>query len=74
MANEEHKPQTDRSSVPDAATGSPANTEELTPQATGRWPVKSRGSEHLFDLDAMTYERTPGPGRGSFATTVTGWR
>lgn len=37
---------------------------ELGPESTGRWLVRSRGSEHLFDLDAGTYRRRPGAGHG----------
>ena len=44
----------------------PACVEELGPGSTGQWLVRSRGSEHLFDLDAGTYRRTPGSGRSRF--------
>jgi hypothetical protein len=44
----------------------PESVDHLGPDSTGRWLVRSRGSEHLFDLDAGTYRRTPGPGRGRF--------
>lgn len=43
-----------------------ARVTELGPASTGRWLVRSHGSEHLFDLDAGTYSRRPGPGRGRF--------
>lgn len=39
---------------------------ELGPESRGRWLVRSRGSEHVFDLDARTYQRRPGAGRGAF--------
>jgi hypothetical protein len=44
-------------------------TNELTPEMTGRWLVRTQGSWHLWDLDAMTYMREPGPESksGSFA-------
>lgn len=29
----------------------------LTPEMTGRWWVRTQGSEHMFDLDAHTYTR-----------------
>jgi len=41
---------------PDVAT-----VERLTEDMTGRWLVTTQGSTHLWDLDAMTYERRPGP-------------
>ena len=40
--------------------------EELGPGSTGRWLVRFRGREHLFDLDARTYSRRPGAGHGRF--------
>lgn len=40
---------------------------ELTPLDTGCWLVTTVGSQHLWDLDAGTYERLPGEGRASFA-------
>lgn len=39
---------------------------EMGPGITGRWLVRSRGSEHLVDLDAGTYCRRPGAGHGRF--------
>ncbi|MEC5149525.1 hypothetical protein [Cryobacterium sp. GrIS_2_6] len=42
------------------------STEEvtkLTGTEGGRWRVWTQGSSHLLDLDAMTVERVPGPGR-----------
>lgn len=35
----------------------------------GRWLVTTQGSTHVWDLDAMTYERRPGPNSksGDFA-------
>ena len=41
--------------------------EALGPESAGRWLVHSRDGEHLFDLDAGSYRRTPGPGRSRFA-------
>lgn len=35
--------------------------EELHPRMGGRWLVTSQGSTHVWDLDAWTYERRPGP-------------
>lgn len=34
----------------------------LTPEMSGRWLVTTQGSAHVWDLDAMTWERRPGPG------------
>jgi hypothetical protein len=54
--------------VPDQpdGSGSSASVQGLGPGSTGRWLVRSRGSEHLFDLDAGTYSRRPGAGHGRF--------
>lgn len=35
--------------------------EQLVPGMKDRWLVASQGSFHLWDLDAMTYSRVPGP-------------
>jgi hypothetical protein len=32
---------------------------ELGPASSGCWLVRTRGSEHIFDLDARRYRRTP---------------
>lgn len=32
---------------------------------SGRWQVLTRSSTHIWDLDAMTYTRRPGPGAGA---------
>lgn len=34
---------------------------ELTPEMGGRWEVDTGNSIHVWDLDAMTYIRQPGP-------------
>ena len=39
---------------------------ELTTTSTGRWLVTTRGSRHIWDMDAGTYTRMPGKGRSSF--------
>jgi hypothetical protein len=39
---------------------------ELTADIGGRWLVTTGGSEHIFDLDARTYTRLRGAGRGRF--------
>src|SRR5262245_38235373 len=39
---------------------------ELTESMLGRWLVCTQGSEHVWDLDAMTYQRLPGRDRGHF--------
>ncbi|WP_150461343.1 hypothetical protein [Nesterenkonia ebinurensis] len=33
--------------------------QELTAESTGRWLVTSQGTQHIWDLDAMTYTRMP---------------
>jgi hypothetical protein len=35
--------------------------QELTGTECGEWHVHTRGSIHIFDLDAWTVERQPGP-------------
>lgn len=50
----------------DDAGNDPEQVQELTSGCTGRWLVATRGSEHVFDLDAGTYRRTPRSGRGAF--------
>ncbi|BBY98354.1 hypothetical protein [Mycolicibacterium fallax] len=40
--------------------------DELTADMTGRWLVTTQGSTHVWDLDAWTYTRRPGRGRGNF--------
>lgn len=49
-----------------SATDSPGAVSELGPGATGRWLIASRGSVHVLDLDARTYERRPGPTSQAF--------
>lgn len=39
----------------------PENVDELTADMRGRWVVTTKGSKHIWDLDAMTYTRLPGP-------------
>jgi hypothetical protein len=34
---------------------------QLTPDMGGRWLVTTQGTTHVWDLDAMTYLRQPGP-------------
>ena len=43
-----------------------ARVQELTLRSTGRWLVATRGSVHVFDLDASTWCRIPRYGRGAF--------
>ena len=45
---------------------SPDAVDSLGPQDRGRWLVTTRGSRHLWDLDAGTYQRIPGEGRSAF--------
>lgn len=42
------------------------NVSELTADTGGCWLVTTQGSTHIWDLDAWTYERRPGRGRGQF--------
>jgi hypothetical protein len=44
-----------------AQPADPAIVTSLDPSWTGRWLITSRGSTHVLDLDAYTYERRPGP-------------
>ncbi|BBY99434.1 hypothetical protein [Mycolicibacterium fallax] len=46
--------------------GTPETVTELGPGMGGRWLVTTRGSQHIWDLDRMTYTRIPGAGRGQF--------
>lgn len=39
---------------------------ELTSEMSGVWLVTTQGSTHVWDLDAWTYTRRPGRGRGDF--------
>lgn len=45
----------------------PGEVARLGPGSTGRWLVRSRGTVHVLDLDAGTYERRPGPTSQTFA-------
>lgn len=38
----------------------------LRPGMRGRWEIRTRGSLHIFDFDAMTYQRTPVTASGRF--------
>ena len=40
---------------------------ELNPEMGGRWEVNTGNSVHVWDLDAMTYTRLPGPTAGTAA-------
>jgi hypothetical protein len=56
--------------APDAANDVPRDeptlVDQLTPQSAGRWLVTTRGADHLFDLEAGTYRRTPRHGSARF--------
>lgn len=43
----------------------PETVQELNSTMTGRWLVTTGGSQHVWDLDTLTYTRIPGPGRGN---------
>ncbi|MFC8502478.1 hypothetical protein ACFUC1_08965 [Pedococcus sp. NPDC057267] len=46
----------------------PERVDKLTPETGGVWLVSSRkATTHVWDLDAMTYRRQPGPGSGRMA-------
>jgi hypothetical protein len=50
------------------------SVQRLDPGSRGRWLVHTRGSVHVLDLDAGTYQRRPGPASQRFAhdnTTLT---
>ncbi len=40
--------------------GKRTSVDELDETMSGRWLVVTQGSQHEWDLDAMTYMRTPG--------------
>ena len=42
-----------------AIAGGHRDVEALTPEMNGSWLVKTQGSEHIWDLDRMTYTRIP---------------
>ncbi len=48
-------------SEPDDAAAAAVELTELTGTEGGVWHVVTRDSVHLFDLDAMTVVRNPGP-------------
>ncbi|TLP98616.1 hypothetical protein FEF26_04255 [Nesterenkonia salmonea] len=33
--------------------------QQITPEDTGRWLITSQGTQHIWDLDKMTYMRMP---------------
>jgi hypothetical protein len=43
------------------------SVQQLAPDSRGRWLIHTRGSIHVLDLDAGTYERRPGPTSRRFA-------
>jgi hypothetical protein len=51
----------------DLRPGAHKETLMLETASTGRWLVFSRGTVHVLDLDAGTYERRPGPTSQTFA-------
>lgn len=55
-----HAPPPGPSLTPSYEGTEPPLVTELDETSTGRWIVTTRGSTHLFDLDARTYSRTPG--------------
>lgn len=46
----------------DASKSNPRQVEALTADMHGMWVVESQHSRHVWNLDAMTYTRIPGPG------------
>lgn len=63
---------------PDANDPPAEKVDELADGMRGRWVVASQGSTHLWDLDALTYTRRPGPtspsGRSTTMASRTGSR
>ena len=59
---------TDSDSDPAAET-----VEELTADTRGVWLVNTAGSQHIWDLDAMTYTRLPGEGRTQWDADGRAW-
>lgn len=49
------------------ADSPPETVDALSAEMRGRWVVASQGSTHLWDLDALTYTRCPGPASPSGA-------
>jgi hypothetical protein len=46
----------------------PAQTVDcLGPDSRGRWLITTKSSQHIWDLDARTYQRLPGTGGSQFA-------
>jgi len=45
----------------------PRDVTALAASMGGRWLVTTQGSQHIWDLDAGTYRRLPGPSSKSFA-------
>lgn len=37
------------------------HVDALTPEMNGSWMVKTQGSQHVWNLDQLTYTRIPGP-------------
>ena len=52
---------------PDVNDPPSENVDELAGGMRGTWVVASQGSTHLWDLDALTYMRRPGPASPSGA-------
>ena len=53
--------------VPGTPQSDPDAVEALHRGLVGRWLVKThKGTRHVWDLDAMTYQRFPAPGRPRF--------
>lgn len=46
-------------------SSTPETVTELNSTMTGRWLVTTGGSQHVWDLDTLTYTRIPGEGRGN---------
>lgn len=53
-------PRPSRKAAP-AYNSAPRQVAALAPGVGGCWLVETQGSTHVWDLDAMTYTRSPGP-------------
>lgn len=53
--------------TPNETTPEEDYVEELDETSTGRWLVTTIQSQHIWDCDARTYQRMPGPDGKQFA-------
>ncbi|QFS90491.1 hypothetical protein FIV07_06995 [Mycobacterium sp. THAF192] len=61
MIAHENAPDPPRNDDSAASNLAAREVDALTPDSAGCWLVTTQGSTHVWDLDAMTYTRRPGP-------------